>query len=65
LEWLVAESPDKRGGAKGDRKKSGTDDAIDAEEAEQQADAPAPAPDVEPRRPRLYGYDPDHWPEQA
>jgi hypothetical protein len=65
LEWLVADSPDKRGSAKRDRKKSGPDDAVDAEDAEQQADVPAAAPEVELRRPRLYGYDPDHWPEQA
>jgi len=60
----MADGPDKRSRAKRDRKKSDPDDAIDAEDAEQQGDAPAAAPDVEPRLPRLYGYDPDYWPEQ-
>jgi hypothetical protein len=60
----MADGPDKRGRTKRDRKKSGPDDAGEAEDAEQQADAPAAAPDVEPRSPRLYGYDPDSWPEQ-
>jgi hypothetical protein len=60
----MADDPDKRGSAKRDREKSGPDDAGDAEDGEQQADAPAAAPDVEHRLPRLYGYDPDFWPEQ-
>lgn len=60
----MADGPDKRGRAKRDRKKSDPDDGVDAEDAEQQADDPAAAPDVEPRRPRLYGYEPDYWPEQ-
>ena len=60
----MADGPDKRGRAKRDRKTSGPDDEGDAEDAEQQADAPAASPDGESRRPRLYGYDPDYWPEQ-
>ncbi|WP_181037610.1 hypothetical protein [Arthrobacter sp. ZGTC412] len=56
----MADSPDRRGSANGDPKKSGTGGTGDAE---QQADAPAAAPDKEPRRPRLYGYDPDQWPK--
>lgn len=60
----MADDPDKRGRANRDRKKNAPDDAGEAEDAEQQAAAPAAAPDGEPRRPRLYGYDPDYWPEQ-
>jgi hypothetical protein len=59
----MADSPGERGSANDDAKQNGTDDAGDAEDAEQQADTPAAAPDEEPRRPRLYGYDPDLWPE--
>ncbi|WP_307095237.1 hypothetical protein [Arthrobacter sp. V1I9] len=43
--------------------KSGSGDAADADDAELQADAPAAASKEEFRRPRLYGYDPDQWPE--
>jgi hypothetical protein len=60
----MPDGPDKRGSAKKDRKKSGPDDAGDADDAVQQPEATAAAPDAEPRRPRLYGYDPDYWPEQ-
>ena len=56
----MADSADSRGSANGDAKKSGTGDA---EDAEQQADVPDAVPDEAPRRPRLYGFDPDQWPE--
>jgi hypothetical protein len=59
----MADGPDRRGSANGDAKQDGTDDSGGAEDAEQQADTPAAAPDEEPRRLRLYGYDPDLWPE--
>ena len=60
---LMADSPDRRGNANGDAMKNGSGDAADADDAELQADAPAAAPKEEFRRPRLYGYDPDQWPE--
>jgi len=45
-----------------DRKKHSP---ADAEDVEQEESWPEEAPDPEeaPRPPRLYGYDPDQWPE--
>jgi hypothetical protein len=56
----MAESQDRHDSSNGDAKKN---TAGEAKEVEQQAEAPAAAPEDKPRRPRLYGYDPDHWPE--
>ncbi|WP_458778687.1 hypothetical protein [Arthrobacter sp. D3-16] len=60
----MPDGPDKRGSAKRDLTKGRPDDVGGAEDAEQQAEVSLAAPGAEPRRPRLYGYDPDYWPEQ-
>ncbi len=54
----MAGSQDRNGRANGDVRKDAA-----GEDADQQSEAPAAVPEDKPRRPRLFGYDPDHWPE--
>jgi hypothetical protein len=61
-------SPDRRGAGKDGSRKKRRDagDARDVQKEESAAAGPedAPAePEAAPRPPRLYGYDPDQWPE--
>jgi hypothetical protein len=63
-------SPKRRGTGKNDgRKKPGPADAGDAKDMQHEDSAAAEpedvraAPEDAPRPPRLYGYDPDLWPE--
>jgi hypothetical protein len=61
-------SPNRRGTGKdeGRKKRRDAGEAQDAEQEESAAagseDTPA-EPEAAPRPPRLYGYDPDQWPE--
>jgi len=59
----MADSPHRRGTGKDEsRKKRGPDEAEDVQQEE-----PGPEDALDPeeatRPPRLYGYDPDQWPE--
>jgi hypothetical protein len=60
----MAESPDRRGTAEGDGTESSPSEAAENEDARQQQDTRGVVPEAR-RRPRLYGYDPDQWPDQA
>jgi hypothetical protein len=72
LEWVMAASPHRRGtGNDEGRKKGRQSDAGDAEDVQPEESAAAgpeeeaAEPEDAPRPPRLYGYDPDQWPESS
>ena len=59
----MADSPHRRGTGKDEsRKKRGPDEAEDVQQ-EEPGPEEAADPEEAPRPPRLYGYDPDQWPE--
>jgi hypothetical protein len=66
----MAESPQRAGAGKDEgrkkRRPSKTGDAEDVQQEESAAAGPeeeTAGPEETPRPPRLYGYDPDQWPE--
>jgi hypothetical protein len=61
----MADSPDRRSTAEGDRTEDPPAEAAEGKDAKQQEETPAAVPQETPRRPRLYGYDPDQWPDQT